>query len=480
MNIEHIKKNVLMDFLPTDNDKKEMKKLTEELLATLLPLKDKVDEIKRIELLGSIKKGTWIRKETDIDIFIFLEKNANIKEVNKKIENYLTKHGLSPWKEYAQHEYFKLIFKGYPVDIVPAYDTIKGEKIISAVDRTPHHVDFFLKNSNQKIIEDVVLLKRFLKTLGLYGAELKIEGFSGFACELLVIYYGSFEAILKSSHKWHDETIIYFDRPPKQECLKEIRRHSKSNLIIIDPTDPCRNVAAPISQETLNKFILASNLFFDAPSPRFFRKIDIEILNEILHPPKRRLIVLSHPAPKTDKETLAGQVKRFKRLLCDSLKQNHFVIGACKEIWDEQQCYYFIESCKLLPNKCIKHFGPPPNLPNVVDFLEKHLKSENRLFSFEIDKTINVTKHIPPVSLLSYIKKFIKNTKLPSRISPFKDMIELHSLSVSSKISALDNLKKFSFFENISARLIEEMLLFVLGIDKVIAVWYLSKMESRS
>ena len=55
---------------------------------------------------------------------------------------------------------------------------------------------------------DVLLLKQFLKGVGVYGSELKVGGLSGYLSELLVIRYGSFPKVLRAAKSWRPGEFI--------------------------------------------------------------------------------------------------------------------------------------------------------------------------------------------------------------------------------------------------------------------------------
>ncbi len=82
-----------------------------------------------------------------------------------------------------------------------------------------------------------------MRGCGVYGSELKTQGFSGYLTELLIIHYGSFENTVKEACFWKPGEKI------------DLMQHSKIKydepLVMVDPTDPKRNVAAPRLQTLL-------------------------------------------------------------------------------------------------------------------------------------------------------------------------------------------------------------------------------------
>jgi len=65
-------------------------------------------------------------------------------------------------------------------------------------DISPLHALWIRKNSNEKVRDEIRKFKYFLKINDLYGAESYIRGFSGYIAEILVIYYKSFNNLIKN------------------------------------------------------------------------------------------------------------------------------------------------------------------------------------------------------------------------------------------------------------------------------------------
>src|SRR5207244_8822453 len=93
-------------------------------------------------------------------------------------------------KKYAQHPYTEARVEGVVVNIVPCYDVQAGQWK-SAADRSPFHVELVKTRLSEAQKLDVRLLKKFMKGVGVYGAEIEKEGLSGYACEVVVLESGS-------------------------------------------------------------------------------------------------------------------------------------------------------------------------------------------------------------------------------------------------------------------------------------------------
>lgn len=216
---------------------------------------------------GSFGKGTNLKDTKDFDIFVLyppsLEQDKFVEEglsVGQKVFK-----GYFWEKAYSQHPYIRGVIDNQKVEIIPAYKIEPNEKIISAVDRTNLHLIFILKNMSQVQKDETRLLKYFLKYINCYGADTSVSGFSGYLCELLILYYGDFKKVLENVSNW-----VY---PIKFTIINQdvnLARFSEP-LVVIDPTDDTRNVASAVSLKQLSLFIAASRVFLENPSIDFFK-----------------------------------------------------------------------------------------------------------------------------------------------------------------------------------------------------------------
>ncbi len=66
----------------------------------------------------------------------------------------------------------------------------------SAADRSPFHTLYVANSLDNYKKNQVRLLKKFLRSLNVYGAEISRKGFSGYVSEILIIKFGSFLSTL--------------------------------------------------------------------------------------------------------------------------------------------------------------------------------------------------------------------------------------------------------------------------------------------
>ena len=126
------------------------------------------------------------------------------------------------------------------------------------------------KSLTSKMKNEVRILKTFLQSNGIYGAEIAKQGFSGYVSEVLIINYKSFENVIKSISKIKENEVI-----------GKTTKKFDTSIVIIDPIDKNRNLAAAISNENIGKFILASRAFKEKPSLEFFKTRKLRTIKKI-------------------------------------------------------------------------------------------------------------------------------------------------------------------------------------------------------
>ena len=363
---EDIEKEVIERIRPTE----EEKELRDRIFSMV---KEKLERVLNerglkadIELQGSARKGTWLKGNLELDVFIMFEpKNKEwIREVVFPILLEAAK-GLGPYEvRFAEHPYVRVYVLGIPVELVPAFKVEDGSKAITAVDRTPFHTRYVLskvKELGEQIVDEIRLMKAFLKGIGTYGAEIKVRGFSGYATELLVLHYGGFAEALRAISKWRPPVVVN----AKKDVIKKF---PNAEVIMLDPVDPKRNVTAAVSAESLSLTILAANRYISKPKLEFF------------FPPKggeasARLPVylVKFPIAEEPPETVWGELKRVGNSIVKNLKKMGFVVTRW-HVWTDEKSSAAI-AIELLEDTLPEYEiikGPPVWLENVNDFLDKY------------------------------------------------------------------------------------------------------------
>ncbi|QUO47613.1 CCA tRNA nucleotidyltransferase [Halorubrum ruber] len=221
--------------------------------------------------VGSTARGTWVAGDRDIDLFVRFDVDldrAELEEYGLDVGHAVLPDG---HEEFAEHPYVKGSYEGFDVDLVPCHDVERAAELVSAVDRTPFHDAYLSARLDDDLAADVVLAKAFLKGIGAYGSDLRTEGFSGYLTELLVLELGGFVPLVESARSWHPP--VEFDPEGHAEHTFE------DPLVVVDPTDPTRNVAAVLSAANLARFQHYARELLAAPSEALFEPDDPEPLD---------------------------------------------------------------------------------------------------------------------------------------------------------------------------------------------------------
>ena len=363
--IKEISEQILQEITPKKIEYQRVQVLSRQLEQRIKEAaKDEgISTVVRVE--GSVAKNTWLSKNPDIDIFIRLPTNIprkNLGDIGLKIAKKAA-NDAKQVERFAEHPYLEIFIEGYRIDIVPCYNTKQGEWH-SATDRTPYHTDYIKKHIASNLLGEVRLLKKFMQGSNVYGAEIKIGGFSGYLSELLILKYGSFIEVLKTFAHINERIIIDIGGFYKNR-EKELTLLFTEPLVIVDPIDKARNVASAVQSQKLYQFIGAARAFLKKPSKQFFDPPKRHILstNELTKTLATRnssLITLKIGELDVVPDVLWGQLFKTKRALKRLLETNDYKVLK-EDVWSNEETssiLLFELEQQILPN-IKKHLGPP-------------------------------------------------------------------------------------------------------------------------
>ncbi|MEM1611374.1 MAG: CCA tRNA nucleotidyltransferase [Sulfolobales archaeon] len=334
-----------------------------------------------IELYGSIAKGTAISGDLDLDIFILTPREYGREWIR---ENFLrlAKDALGdiPYEErYAEHPYLRAKPGSIEADIVPALKISRASEAMTAADRTPFHTEYVRKMLSEEGKDHVRLLKKFMKGVGVYGAEIRVGGFSGYVAELLVITYGGFLEVIERASRWRPPVVII---PPGCDISEsDARRLFKgSPFILPDPVDSRRNAGAAVTLKTLSEFIVASKLYLANPSQRFFEppEVDDAMVESSFESLRKRgtcVVILTLRLRRSAPDNIWGEIKSLSKRIYNRLRSERYPVLRRSEYWDEEgeEALIALELLSCNPSEPIQVEGPPAWLENSLEFIEKQL-----------------------------------------------------------------------------------------------------------
>jgi len=410
--LEKVSATVLKRVTPSQREKKKVLSLAENLIGRVKTAAKKARVEAEVRVEGSVAKDTWLREEPDIDIFMRVPSSMPrdaFGTVCLKIAKEVTR-GFKQVERFAEHPYLEAFVNSTRVNIVPCYKVKLGEWL-SATDRTPFHTDYVKPRLNEQLRSEIRLLKCFMKGVGVYSAEIKVGGFSGYLCELLTLQYNSFVGVLKSAADLRDAWLIDYEGYYKGRA-NELPKIFEDPMVAVDAVDKGRNAASAVRKERLVEFVAASREFLRNPSLEFFYPPETRPFSakQIVNGMKKRgssFVFVKFGRVKTVPDVLWGQLYKTQRSLRRLLEQNDFQVIR-DSAWSNEQdlnvLVFEVEHGKLPLVK--KHLGPPiRKKAECENFLRKHVGSPNTLSGphIEDDRWIVEVKrkHTDIVALLS-------------------------------------------------------------------------------
>ena len=390
---------VLYRITPSPEELSQTRIFTEAIIKTLkkhlkgLPVK--------IVVAGSGKKRTQLKNTKETDLFVLF----NYKKYSGKhdqISDVIWKRLKGKFKNlsriHGSRDYFQIKTPPHIFEIVPILEIKSSTQAKNITDVTPLHAKWVSKNA-KGLLDDIRLTKAFVKALEIYGAESYIRGFSGYACEILTIHYGSFMKLLRAATKWKEKQVIdpagfYSRRNPFLEMNKS---KLTSPMILVDPVQSERNATAALNEESFNKFRHAAAKFIKKPSIMFFEKKIVTEENLTCSLGEKHKLLLLRITPKKKKKDVMGAAILDKYIrIRTGLLENRFKIKKSSWFWDEKQAtLWFILNKKLPPQDELKKGPKVSDRTNSLRFRRKHKKSfvkRGTLYTFEKRKFVSPEK----------------------------------------------------------------------------------------
>ena len=430
-----IYEKILKDIKPNSE---EVKSITASANTLMSRLKNIVDKNVELRVAGSIARGTNLKGNADIDIFMLFSNKINRHtlekmglEYGKRLAN--KKYGERYEIKYAEHPYVRVYLKtGLRADIVPAFKIENIEDLATAVDRTPLHTDFINTHLNAKQRDEVRLLKYLLKSHFIYGAESKTSGFSGYLCEILIHHFGSITELLN----WFSTVKLPVTLYPKtKEIEYKCEKRFGSNFVVIDPVDPNRNVAAAVSIEALARLVLISRIFIEHPSTSIFYGKGFSslesksLLNKFLKDTKLDMFIITVNLADKSADVTWPQLRKLSTIISDNVKKYGFeTYLSFPVIHHDKGLVVILSNKSILGTRLFK--GPEIfETKSTSDFITKHSKSFGFVMKGGTIYTLDRNKY---ASVKDALSDMIKNKKIHGR----KDASLNKSVVISGRVPA--------------------------------------------
>lgn len=321
--INSVLKEALTQVKPSAAEMKEIKARADDFQKRIEKNRKKERINAEIFVGGSEAKGTMIKKYPyDIDIFIRFDKKYKDNLLSDITEKILK--GERAERIHGSRDYFRIknadnIF----FEIIPVRKIKNPREAENVTDLSYSHVNYMKKKlRSEKILDEIMIAKAFCYANGVYGAESYVQGFSGYAIELLVYHYKGFLGFVKAMTKIKDKEVIDIEKlhKNKSSILMDLNSAKlKSPIILIDPTYKQRNVVAALSYGTFRKFQATCKDFLKKPSIDFFRQkvIDIEKMKADAKKKSYEFVLLRISTNKQEGDVAGSKLLKF----CKHLNQ---------------------------------------------------------------------------------------------------------------------------------------------------------------
>jgi len=419
-------------------DPEEERKLNLFINAMLLDVNEVLEDAGipgKAEIHGSVAHGTWISGKQDLDVFIVL--NSSDRRLLRKVLDVISQRIEGDFVEaYAEHPYLQSSINGYKVDFVPCFKICTGDDIISATDRTPLHTDYLENKLDQEKKQEVRLLKHFTRGIGVYGAEIKIGGFSGYLCELLILKYLTFWNLLEASRTWKEGLVLTLNNKVEEDF--------NDPLIFTDPVDPGRNVASALDEESFWTFIYASERFIQQPKRSFFfpeeeKLSSTKLIRQIKDRATDFLFLVVEESRVKVPDVLYGMLYKSQEGLRRALERGSFEVLRSSVWSNESSRHVFIfELDDVNIPEVEKHYGPPGRFrEGVEEFIKSYLSSDDTVSgpSLEDDRWY-VLKRREHTNALEFLEEKLGDGGVGLGVSrPLaKSIVQSHKLVLNEKI----------------------------------------------
>jgi tRNA nucleotidyltransferase (CCA-adding enzyme) len=226
------------------------------------------------------------------------------------------------------------------------------------------------------------LLKRFMKGIRSYGAEIRVGGFSGMLVETLILHYRSFLETLVQASKWKPVIFLDLEKPIGNQDSRA--REFGSPLVVIDPVDPSRNLAAAVRDDKLWGYVAASRELQKSPGIWYFfppksKPRTKAQFSKLLEHQNRDIVSISFEHPRIVPDVLWGQLLKIEKSITELMIRQDFH-PVRSTVWSDEtrSSAIFVELDSLaLPEVQLRKGPPVSKMDDSQGFLDRHLDARD-------------------------------------------------------------------------------------------------------
>lgn len=408
MNLQNILRKEIAQITPSEEETQFLYAKIENILRALQK-EIKLSKIKADFFVGgSFAKETLIKRDAfDIDLFVRFSEQGDLSAL---LENVLKRAAKQHhWKLQRYHgsrDYFRIFQGKITFEIIPVKHIKSVKEAENITDLSVFHVFYVQKKlAGKKHLENQIrLAKQFCFAQGCYGAESYIQGFSGYALELLVLHYGSFVRFLRAVAGKKEKILLdpehYYLR--KEAILQEMNEAKlQSPLVFVDPVHKERNVLAALSETTFRKFQESALAFLKKPSLKFFQpqKIEVEKLKKEARRRKAVFLAFEMHTQRQEGDIAGTKMLKFSRFLSQQYMR-YFDLLKKEFVYSGGQRARFYLLVKMKKKILIR--GPPITS---LEHLKRFKKLHPRAFVQEGIAYAHEKSILPDQFFRSFLKK---------------------------------------------------------------------------
>lgn len=400
MNIATLLKQQLEKVKPSTSELKYINTETKNLIVQLQAKLKKSKISADIFVGGSSAKDTLIKKKKyDIDIFIRFDPKYSDQKLQQLIKKVIPSNAK---QIHGSRDYFSLKKADVEFEIVPVLKISSPTQAKNITDLSYFHVNYIKKyiNKHKTLADQIRLAKAFTYYQDCYGAESYINGFSGYALELLLIQYKTFQAFIKAMSKPRDgqEVIdiakLYKNKAQIKQQLNKAKLQSP--LILIDPTYKKRNALAALSPDTFKTFQKACKKFTNRPSAAFFELKDKQ--QTLKNKYKDSLIEVQITTNKQPGDIAGTKLKKFHNYFIRELEKQFAVKVADFDYNEGKNTGVMFIVADPKDQIIIK--GPPIKIKKAAQQFKKHHKQTQT----KVGRIYAIEK--PNITFAQFLKQF--------------------------------------------------------------------------
>jgi len=338
----------------------------------------------KVSIQGSYARDTWLSGEADLDIFASFPPTMDRREWTEKVLP-AVRNGIEAKTidRYAEHPYLEFHIEGIRINVVPCYAVEKGQWK-SATDRTPYHTEYMREHLTLEMRLEARLLKKFLKGMRSYGAEIRVGGFSGMLVETLILHYQSFLETLAQASKWKPVVFLDLEKHPGGQDSRA--QEFGSPLVVVDPVDPNRNLAAAVRDDKLWGFVAASRELQKNPGTWYFfppkpvAKTRSQF-SKILDHQNRSIAAIFFEHARLVPDVLWGQLLKMEKSLTELMTRQDFH-PIRSTVWSDERrsSAILVElDSSTLSGVQLRQGPPVSKQEDSQGFLDRHLDAKDTI-----------------------------------------------------------------------------------------------------